>query len=263
MNELESMYSKEVANHRDWLRAFGKQRLEKWQKLLGIDPEAAICEASTRLFLSEQSVSVQPYEDLSGGGPDFLCCRNDMTFYVEVTCVTKEKVTAKSRLNDQPMGATYYELLTDVFLGELCNKVPQCSNLDAPCIVAIGTLHRQGAAKCFGKHAVEDLLTGTPRITMRFDPERGRGVGEPYESTNLEDSAFIRFDKTSRGQVECARNPISAVFLCAFGYCSAKVVGALHPNPNRNFDRNLLPYIEFGRLAEGYRETGQFKVEWI
>lgn len=258
-----SSYSDEINEHRVWLEPFGKQRLDKWEELLAVNPEAAICEALTRLFLSKQGVFVKPYEDLSRGGPDLICYISNISFYMEITCVTKEKVTKKSKLNDQPTGASYYKLLTDVFLGELRNKVPQCSKLDAPCIVAICTLHRQGGAKCFGKIDVEDLLTGTTHVSMEFDTKQGQGVGKVYKSTDLRDSAFIRLDKTSTGQIEFARNSISAVLLCAFGYLQMKVVGALHPNPNYPFNRTLLDKIEFGRLAEGCIQTDRLNVEWI
>jgi hypothetical protein len=259
---LEQVYARLVEEHRAWLKSFGRQRVKRWEDLLRADPEAAICEAATRELLSGGGINIEPHEDVSSGGPDFLCMKNNKRFYVEVTCITKEKVTRETNLDDNPKGATYYCLLTETFLGELCNKVPQCSSLDASCMVAIGTLHFQAGPRCFGKHAAEDLLTGTPRISMEFDHEQARGIGDIYQSTDLRDSAFIRFDKTLTGQIECARNPISAVLLCSFGCSPTKVVGVLHPNPNYRFDRSLLPDIEFCRLAEGY-QTGKFVKEWV
>jgi hypothetical protein len=258
-----SSNSKVISEHQAWLKSFDKQRLKKWMNLLKANPESAICEAKAKKLLSDQDIEIKPYENLSSGGPDFVCCKRGITFYVEITCVTKEKVAKKSGTNDQPARGSYYELMTDVFLSELCNKVPQCSNLGAPCVVAICTLHRRGGAMCFGKAAMEDLLTGTPHISMKFDPNKGRGVGKVYESTDLQDSAFIRLDKTLTGQIEFARNPISAVLLCSFGYLQMELVGALHPNPKYNFDRTLLPNIEFGELTEEWKETGELKVKWI
>jgi hypothetical protein len=262
-NTLISDYSDSIDEHRTWLKTFGEQRLQKWERLLRVNAEAAICEASTRMVLSEHGVVVEPYEDPSTGGPDFVCKKGGKIFFAEVTCIEREKVTSRTHLTDKPRGETYYALLTDVFLAELCRKVTQCCNLEAACLVVIGTLHRQGGAKCFGKSAVEDLLTGTTRITMKFDPEQGRSVGDAYQTTKLIDSAFIRFQKNSRGQVEFARNPISAVLLCGFGLIPPNGVGCLHPNPNYLFDRMLLPNIEFCRLVEGCIQTDHLKVEWI
>ena len=262
MDELKSIYSKVIDEHRSWLKHFGQQYLNKWEKLLKDQPEAAICEAKARKLLSDHDTNVEPQEDISHGGPDFLCTKNCKRFYVEATCITKEKATQKTALDDDSQGATYYALLTKTFLRELCNKTRQCSNLNKPCIVVIGTFHFRAGCACFGKYAAEDLLTGTPQISIKFDPDQGRAIGDIYETTDLRDSAFIRFDKTSKGQIECARNPISAVLLCNFRSLPTSVVGVLHPNPNQNFDRTLLSKIEFCRLADEW-QMGQFSAEWI
>jgi len=263
VTELESMYSKEISNHRSWLNLFDKRRGGRWKQLLKSDPEAAICEASMRQLLSEHGITVEPYESLGAGGPDFICKREGKSFFTEVTCVKMEKVTSRTNLADKPTGGGFYGSLTDVFLSELCNKVTQCSDSNAPCVVAISTLHFQGGALCFGKRAAEDLLTGTTKITWKYNAQRGQAIGDPYESTSLQDSAFIRFVKGASGKIEFARNPVSAVILCAFRPDPAKVVGALHPNPNHQFERSLLLNIEFGRIVQGSWDTGCLKVEWI
>ena len=204
-----------------------------------------------------------PNEDPSMGGPDYLCHAKNQEFYIEVTCVTADKVTAKSGLSDAPKGACYYAFLTNALRGELSNKVAQCSRLNCPCLVAITTLHLQGGVLCFGERGVEDLLTGTSKVSMKYNMVLGRAVGDPYESTSLEDSAFIRFAKGSSGKVEFARDPISGVLLCAFGYATREVVGALHPNPNHHFDRTLLPNVRFAKLADGSLDTGKLEVAWV
>ena len=261
--EMLQKYANEIGGHRKWLRSFNEGYASKWEKLLKADPEAAICEAATRELLLQHAIEVKPNEDPSSGGPDFICTRDGKCFYVEVTCITTEKVTQKAHLTDNPSTDGYYRLLTKEILGEICNKTRQCSNLNAPCIIAISTLHRRAGARCFDKHGVENLLTGTRDLSMKFDAEQGRGIGNIYEIADLRDAAFIRFDRGSAGQIEFARNPISAVLLCAFGYLPMKAVGALHPNPNLEFDRALLPNIEFARLAEGFNQTNQLDVEWI
>jgi hypothetical protein len=266
LSNLKVSYANVIAEHREWLQQFDKERLKKWEDLLKANSEAAICEALTRKLLSDHNIDVQPYEDLSKGGPDFLCSKNCKRFYVETTCVTIEAATKETGLSDKPLRpvkAQYFGLMTGKFLGEICNKIHQCSNLRYPCIIAIGTLHFQAGCVCFNKRAIENILTGTTQITMKVDPKQGYGVGDIHESTSLRDSAFIRFDKTSIGQIECARDPISAILLCPFGSLPTKVIGVLHPNPNHEFDRSLLPKIEFGRLAKGWQSDGRFKVEWI
>lgn len=265
MDELKSVYSELINEHCAWIKPFGKQRLNKWEELLKVNPEAAICEASTRKLLAEHSIYVQPQEDISKGGPDFLCVKNNKRFYVEATCITKETATNKAGLSDTLPGTSKvqrFALLTKRIFYEICSKTPQCSNLGAPCVIAIGTLHFQVGCICFNKHATEQLLTGTTFITAPINTQTGQAMREPYEATDLQDSVFIRPVKISPNEIEYARSPISAVLLCPFGSLPTKVIGVLHPNPNHSFDRTLLPKIEFCRLAEGY-QIGQFKAEWI
>ncbi len=263
MRDLRSEYAEEIAAHRLYLELEAGDRVARWEELLRHSPEPALCEAVTRSFLASEGANVAVHEDPATGGPDFICIRNGLECHVEVTCVTIEKVTRISELSDEPQGACHYGLLTEAFRGELSGKTPQCSQLGGPCLVAICTLHRQGGVKCFSKHAAGDLLTGTSKITVEYDPELGEGIGDPYESTSLQDSAFIRFAKDSSGRVEFARNPISGVLLCASGYSSKRVTGIVHPNPNHVFDRNLLPNIKFAKLTDGCLETGALTVEWI
>jgi hypothetical protein len=265
VEELISDYSDLIKEHRLWLKTFGKQRTKKWEELLISNSEAAICEAATRELLSEHGANVEPYEDPSSGGPDFRCTKDNKCFYVEVTCITKNTATKETGLTDtppKPSRGRHYKLLTQQIFYELRNKTPQCSNLGKPCVVAVCTLHFQAGCLCFDKKVAENLLTGTPKITLNIDVSRGEAVGSPYQSTELQDSVYIRPDKTSPTLIEEVRRTISGVLLCPFGSLPVKVVGVLHSNPNHPFDRILLPNIEFCKLAEGY-QSGQLKIEWI
>jgi len=71
---------------------------------------------------------------------DYLCIRNGQYFYVETTCVTMKVATKKTGLTDMLQHkACCYRLLTKKIFAEVCNKTPQCSNLGAPCLIAICT----------------------------------------------------------------------------------------------------------------------------
>ena len=263
--KLISDYSDLINEHRAWLKPFGKLRLNKWEKLLQNNAEAAICEAATRKLLSDYGIDIQPYEDLSKGGPDFLCSKNGKTFYIETTCISIEAATKESGLypTDSPdIDDSAYEDMTEKFRSEICNKVPQCSKVKAPCIVVIATLHSKASVCCIDEFAAEELLTGTKYITGTINTETGEKVGDTFESTRLENSVFIRPKKNSPNWIEHARNPVSAVLICGFSSDPPNLLGCLHPDPNHAFDRTLLPQIEFCRLAEGY-QSGRFKVEWI
>ncbi len=261
---MKDQYKQLINEYREWLSGFNGQLLDQWNDLLKANVEAALCEAETRKLLSSHGCDVEPFEDPSIGGVDFKCTKDGNVFYVETTCITKEVATERSGLTDltQFGKATYYAPLTRTFWQELSNKTSQCSGLDAPCLVVIGTFHFQAGCRCFGKRLVKDLLTGTPSISVTIDTKLGKAIDEPTQITELESSAFIRPSKGSENFFEYARCPISAVLLCPFGSDPVTVVGALHPNPNNPFSRDLLPEIEFSRLVKGY-ENGHLEVEWI
>lgn len=266
MNNTEKLisdYSDLVEKHRAWLKPFGKQRLSKWENLLQNNAEAAICEAATRKLLSEQVINVESHEDISLGGPDFQCLQNGKKFYVEVTCITIDAVTKATALVPNSSSQTYTpKPLTKRIFYEMCNKAPQLSGLNTPSILAIGTLHYIAGHIFFSQDFTKKVLTGTPKITVPFDMEHRRAVGDPYQTTDLQDSGFVRPDKNSITSIEDARKTISALLLCSFGTVPVRPLGVIHPNANRAFDRTLLPQIEFCRLSEGY-QMGKFQVEWI
>lgn len=260
-----SEYSDLIIEHRTWLKPFGKRRMKKWEDLLKSNPEGAICEAATRKLLSDHGVVVEPYEDPSSGGPDFLCIKNENRFYVETTCLTKDAIAKATGLNKIPRPGLHggpFKPATERIFYEMCNKTPQLRNLDGPCILALGTLHVVAGHICFSKTLASHILTGTPKISVQIDPEQGRAIGDLHQTTDLKDSGFVRPNKKSTNSIEDARRTISAVLLCSFGTIPPRVIGLLHPNPKHSFDRILLPKIEFYRLAEGY-QAGQFEVEWI
>ena len=263
---MKSVYSKVIDEHRSWLKPFGGQYLNKWEKLFKDQPEAAICEAAARKLLGEHSIYVRPHEDISKGGPDFLCKKEGKKFYVEVTCITKETATKKTKLDSEPQinfnsPAKWYRPPIGQILQEIRNKTPQCKDLNEPCLLAICTLHFGVGFICFRDRIIaESVLTGTPHISWDIGLSSEEVLKEPRQATELKNSGFIRPRKNKPYSIEEARKTISAVLLCDFG--GHNIVGILHPNPNHSFDRTLLPEIKFCRLANGW-QTGRFSPEWI
>ena len=220
----------------------------------------------TRELLSDHNVDVQPYEDLSHGGPDFLCTKNDKHFYVEVTCITKKTATKKTKLDAEPQinsPAKWYQPPTQQILEEVRHKTFQCKDLNEPCLLAISTLHFGVGFICFrDKHIAEMVLTGTPYISWDIVRDAGEASKGSHQTTNLKNSGFVRPQKNKLHSIDEARKTISAVLLCSPYMKPPRAVGILHPNPNYRFDRSLLPDIDFCSLGEGY-ESGRLTVEWI
>lgn len=261
-------YDQLIGGHREWLKEFDKVHLDAWDKLFTKNnSEAALCEAGTRQLLQELNVSVEPYP-LKGNArnPDFKCEKDSKLFYVDATCVIKDTATRRSHLDDVVHNpkASYYSLLTDAYFRKAGEKVSQFKNLNAPCIISIGTLHFKVGALCFNKMSSEEILTGKLGASLQISNRTGGVVGEPNLSTSLESALFLKARKIicDEPPIQPIRQTISAVLLCPFGTHPVKCLGTLHPKPNHEFDRDLLPRIKFCRLKAGW-EGGTLTPEWI
>jgi hypothetical protein len=251
-------FATELSAHRDWLRANGEtERLPQWERRLRDQPEAAICEALVRHYLAGRVDEILPAEDLSTGGPDFLCTTRGERFYVESTCMITKAVTAATELSPHAGGpASFYRPLTAKFRDECRAKSAQCSvRKDGPCILAISTLHFAASALCFDEMKTGFVLTSEPLITGNFDEQAGEVVGPLYQSTDWKMSAFLRKCKANPLFLEEASRSVSAMLLCGFGCIPAKINGVLHPNPVRPFKPELLPGVRFLRLRENKDRT--------
>ena len=250
-----------IEEHKAWLRDFEPVRLQNWDKIFKADPEAAIVEACARKLLAEHVERIEPAEGAAKkkGGPDFVCFQRDQHFYVEVTCITQEKVTRETGLSLSPTEAEHFQPMTRAVFQECISKATQCSGLDAPSLLLIGTLHPAGSL-CFNKHFLKYTLIGTPRLEWTANLETGQTIEEPHQVTSLESSAFLKPDNDSSDFYEFARKSISGLLCCGFGSMPPVVNGVIHPNAARPFDKNLLPGIIFGILQEDPK--GHLQVVW-
>jgi hypothetical protein len=260
-------YDRLVGGHREWLKAFDIAHLKAWDDLFTQDnSEAALCEAGTRQLLQESGVTVEPCPlRNSGGNPDFKCQSGTTQFYVDATCVMKDTATKGAGLDDQSSSrASAYALLTSAFFRKVGKKSTQFEEVNAPCVVAIGTFHFEAGALCFDKDSAEEMLTGKLGISLKVDTRTGAAVGEPYDSTSLETAPFVKVRKIicDEPPIQPAWQTVSAVLLCPFGTDPGKCLGILHPEPYCDFDRDILPQIEFCRLKPGW-ERGVLTPEWI
>ena len=249
------------AEHRKWLSDFNGQYLRNWERIVNQNEEAALAEARFRQLLESWNIRVEPNEDLheNSSRPDFCCHADDNKFYVEVTCITREVATAKTGRPVVPVSGRMYVVnpSTDAVWAKCQGrKASQCSNLDAPAILAIGTFHDSVATE-WDKTAANWVLTGEQKITLGINRQTGE-VGDTYQSTELHSAAFLRPDENE--EIGFARNSISGLLLCGFSLTHLPI-GVLHPNPARPFDPRLLPQIEFGRVAID-KTSRKLRVDW-
>ena len=239
-----------------WIEQFDLRHARAWAHRYKADPEAGTCEAMSWGVLTDCGVAVEPNADLTGAkkAPDFVCRKDDRKFYVEVTCIRIDTASEHSAL--PPVftpGARTYRPLNDAIFAEVTAKTPQCANLDAPCVLAVGTFHYHASVSCIRKTFVEWLLTGETSIARYFDPRRGEAVGRPFQSTNLKSATFLK--PSPLIGVEPARKPISAVVVAGFGCTPPHVYGVIHPYPVHEFVPNLLDIIPFCRVKYDIRKA--------
>jgi hypothetical protein len=179
--------------------------------------------------------------------PDFRCSSQGKEFYVEATCVqiaTAVKQTSLPYPTEFGTARGYAPL--NLAVSKKCRaKAKQCDSPNKPTLLAIGCFHAEAAILSFKFPHLDMLLTGTTYISWNYDPERGAGVGDAYQTTRIEDAFFLnRKDEN----IADARESISGVLLYRFG-CKPQVeYGLLNPAANYEFDPGIFPNFNFGTV---------------
>jgi hypothetical protein len=246
-----------IRSHRAWLGGFPPQYLTNWDNLATNNPQAAAAEAMVRELLVRYGCSVEPNQDLHGKEqtPDFLCQRNESRFYVEVTCPDW------SCYPDEPTpGARDPDILLPILFEACRKKARQCGGLDAPCLLAVCSHNRQVSMVFAHKPFLEDLLTGELSLSGRVDTQTGCPLGEFRNVTQWRSAAFAK--PASAADDVSARRSLSGILVCGFGCIPPKVYGLLHFSPARQFDRPILPQVEFCQLRQR-RASGELMTEWV
>ncbi|HET6878925.1 MAG TPA: hypothetical protein VFI31_02145 [Pirellulales bacterium] len=238
--------------------------MRNWEKTYRSSPHAAICEATFWKVLADRVIEVEPNEELTGAAqrPDYRCKKDGQEFYVEVTCVltaTASKKTALSAtLPDRRLHPFDIWGFNRAVNAECQNKVKQCANLGAPCLLAIGTFHSMVSTACVKKVLLSGILTGDVGIGWKVDPSQ-RGESEKTNFvTDLQNAAFLY---AANQAIQSRRSPLSGLLIGGFGVIPWRKLGILHPKPIHEFDTKLLDDIEFCRLQHDLH-SGLLKTKW-
>jgi hypothetical protein len=248
-----------------WIETFDNRHARNWAHLYRNDREAALWEAAVWGILSDCDVHVEPNADLDGAkrAPDFACHKDGHEFFTEATVIrigTAEAKTSLPHLPDASPTAQHYANLNNAVFDQCWQKADQCSQVAAPCLLAIGTFHFEASALCVQKHHVENLLTGSTGFAMEIDREEGRAFGNPYQVTDLSKPSL--FMKPGPTGISRARTSISALLIGGLGCSPPQMLGLPNPQPTYEFDRALLPYIEFCRVTCDLG-ANTLETEWI
>lgn len=218
-------------------------------------------EAGVRRFLESQSVIVEPNEELTGAEqrPDFKCQIDGQKFYIEVTHISTQKAEKLTGLLEEDDSAMRPTPLNRAIKAICSEKAVQCSNQDAPVLIAVGTFHGEAAMFSFSPPWPDMILTGMTEMSVRINKETLSPVGGIQQTSELQSAAFLKFERDD--SIGFARSSISGLLLCGLSLQPTWVIGLLHPNPARPFSPALLSRVSFGEV-EVIQETGDLRVRW-
>jgi len=220
--------------------------------------ESTTAEAILFSTLRSECDNIDVSEDISTGGVDFLCKKNDLEFVVEVTCLESSAVEKQSGITNKienKAKTVWYSMITNIIRTKVSGKTRQLSGYPMPRVLAITTEHIGGNA-VFGTRAAEFVLTGETKISIPI----GETTRKSNLITDLSDSVFFRFKNNS---IDSCRNSISAIILVQFLNDKCNLLGILHPDPVYQFHISLLPNIPFLRLKSWPIKNNQLETEWV
>jgi hypothetical protein len=241
-----------------WLEVKAPEHRAAYVRRLRDEREGAQAEAITFALLRVKRRNPTPAGVVGIGGVDFLCKPDGRPeFVVEVTALSRDVVTAKSGLagpqSENRVGS--FSMITTTLMREAVNKATQMANYPMARVLVLASSHPD-ASLLMSARAAEELLTGTTVISMRL----GDVTAKPELVAKLQNSVFFRMG--ARGDVEPARQSISAILLMNITESGASLLGPLHPAPAHAFDTGTFDTVHFVRLRE-WPITDRFGIEWV
>ena len=242
--------------HRQWLQATDADRAQRFQRLRSSDREGAAAEALVAVSLRSWVEKVEPSEDPASGGPDYRCIHLNQHFYVEVTRLAIEAVARASWIPDDPHwkgGAV--GSISRIVRSSVSDKVRrQCSNRDAPVVVALAIHHSWVSGDVEG--LVREILISDETYCPAVSAESPIPTAPGECVTRLSNALFMEVDANG---VKPKRQPVSAVLVFGLGVRPPQVVGVVNSSACRPLDVRLLPQVPF---AEAIIADGRVGIRW-
>src|SRR5262249_34648617 len=197
------------------LRDYDDLHHEKYEQRYLDNEEAAVAEAVAFSWLC--SIDLHPNyneDDLGNGGADFICEPPSFpAFVVEATSLGAGPLSNQtSWSNEVQLGVRGgpFSLPTDQIQARVKEKVPQLSKHRMARVLAILSSH-VGADAFFSGEGATCLLVGGYEICSPI----GNTAQPSFRRAKLENSVFIRRDKTNPDQVVACRQSVSAILMLA------------------------------------------------
>jgi hypothetical protein len=241
--------------HAQWLQATDAARAERFQSLRQSHREGAAAEALVAACFRSWVNTVEPSEDPASGGPDYLCTQKGQRFYVEVTTLATAAVEKASLIPDDPhwKGGTVGSI-SRIVRSSISDKVRQCSNRDAPVLVALGVHHSWISMGVDG--LAREILISDEAYWPAVSAQSPIPTGPGDFVTHLSNALFMAVDANG---VTPKRQPVSAVLVFGLGVKPPQVVGVVNSGASRPFDVCLLPQVAF---AEAVVADGRVGIRW-
>lgn len=240
------LIDQEFNRHVEWLRQFGNQnRIKKFNQLKQQNREGAICEAFVCGYLCTHVDKIEPYEDISNGGPDFKCIQNGSFFYVEVTALSNKSVEDASWIPDDGTwkgGAV--GSLSRLIRTAVSGKVRQCIKDDGPTLVALGINHTWVSAGVDG--LARDVLISDESYVIQVSPDQPIPQRSGEFVTELRNAIFMAVGEKG---VLVKRPSVAGALICGLGIQPPRIVGVINCAAHRPFDVKLLPEIKFAKTV--------------
>jgi len=247
-----------IDSYKTFLKANNPFRYASYINLLKQNIESAKSEAVMFSIMKPIFHEVNIFENMSSGGPDFICNSNTNSFVLEVTHLESKSVASQSGINiTTPVDGSVnsISMITHMLRKKISSKADQISNYSMPRILAI-TCEHYLSDSFLGVIGAESLLTSDSKICFSSNKQ----IDETSLSTDLKNSIFIRL---KNGILESCRRSISAILLINLSDAyKSSIVGILHYDPIYSFSTNMLPTVPFLRIKKWPPINKYIELEW-
>jgi len=220
----------------------------KWfESRLTRDGHRPGCEAEAIVFCSilvPNHLNPEPLMDTQSGGPDFRCDpAGKQSFVVDVTLWSTPPKRTLQQVPGTAIEVGSLAMPTSKIFRSATGKAAQMANQGCPGVLVICSTDEWDHRYC-SAGALEQAIFSDPKITIPLGSTEG---SDCYLSSDLEKAPFFGLERASDGapHLDPKRKTVSAILLVDMSGNAAKVIGALHPDPNYPFDTGNLSQVPF------------------
>lgn len=255
-------------NHRQ------RSAVSKWQsrhdKNDPIEYEPALAEAVAWSYLEHHCNRVEVNDNPSHGGPDFKCDFGAGEFWLEVACLTRDRVARETGFPADPCSFSMRKInrITSAIFEIARGKATQFRHTGLsgeperpklPGVLFVVTFHHYLTRK-LNADVVVRLLTGDHANVIEF--EQNMENIRSRREVNFKNSFAIRAVEQENDVLFAGvRRTISAIVVAGFELGTPRCIGAIHPDAARRFSPTIMPVIPFASMCID-QAAGTARIRW-